>query len=208
MKERAKEELRFPLSWPAGWVRTPLAERKRGRFRDYGKPVEIRRASKRLADQMQRLGATEWVISSNMPLRMDGLPSVRSSDSADSGVAIYFKLRGKDRVLACDRYISVADNVTAIALHVGALRAMERYGVGSLDQAFAGYAALPENTAKDWRSVFGFDERGAVSFTEVEERFRELARGVHPDRGGSHEAMARLSEAKAFAAKECYGYKP
>ena len=50
----------------------------------------------------------------------------------------------------------------------------------------------------------------AVSFTadqrvlmaDVNEAFVEAAKRAHPDAGGNHDEMARLSEAKAFAKKE------
>jgi hypothetical protein len=56
---------------------------------------------------------------------------------------VYFKLHGKDRVLACDKWDRVADNIAAIAAHIDAIRRQDRYGVGTIDQAFAGYSALP-----------------------------------------------------------------
>lgn len=196
---------RYPLAWPAGWKRTPPAERRSARFSSYRQRLEIREASRRLDSQMQKLKASAWLISSNAPLRGDGLPSQREVAPENSGVAVYFKLRGKDRVLACDRYNSLADNVQAIALHIGALRAIERYGVGDLDQAFAGYAALPANTAHDWRAVFGFEHSEAVTLHQVEDRYRELARKAHPDAGGSHDAMGRLGEARFIARKELGG---
>lgn len=196
-------DLRYPLVWPNGWPRTPGRDRKPARFRSYRSNLEIREASRRLDQEMRLIKADDgWLISSNAPLRGDGLPSQRAADPQDSGVAVYFKLRGAARVLACDRYRSLSDNVYAIALHIKALRAIDRYGVGSLDQAFAGYFALPANTAADWRAVFGFSLEQRVSKADIEDAYRQMVRSAHPDTGGSHDAMARLGEAKAFALKE------
>ena len=60
----------------------------------------------------------------------------------DPGVAVYFQLHDKERVLACDKWDTVADNIAAIAAHIDGIRRQDRYGVGTIDQAFAGYSAL------------------------------------------------------------------
>jgi hypothetical protein len=160
----------------------------------------------RLGAELRRLGAKQVVISSNLRLRQDGLPMAgQATQLADPGIAVYFKLNGKDRVLACDRWISAADNMAAIASHIEAIRACDRYGVGTLDQAFTGYAALPANTAANWRDVFGFQVDQRVTWDEVSAAFVAAARSAHPDAGGSHDQMARLSEAKEFARKELQG---
>jgi hypothetical protein len=157
---------------------------------------------RRLNDELRRLGARRIVISSNLRLRTDGLPVASQSKMlADPGVAVYFKLKDQPRVLACDRWFSAADNMAAIAGHIAAIRTQERYGVGTLEQAFAGYAALPavgESGGGNWRIELELAEVPIHQITAavVEERYRALAKQRHPDLpGGSHEAMARLSTA-------------
>lgn len=210
------ERERFPLSWPAGWKRTPYGSRRPAPFHKRASTgssspggyayvqnvrLSVGDATSRLLSELRRLGASSIIISSNLRIRGDGLPYAdQAKRLEDPGVAVYFKIGKGDRVLACDRWNSVADNMAAIAGHINAIRACDRYGVGSLEQAFAGYAALPANTAADWRSVFGLE--GPVSVDAVNARFRELAGAAHPDRGGSHDAMARLTEAKGFALRE------
>ena len=89
-----------------------------------------------------RLGAV--TLSTNIPIRRDGQPFTRFQRPDDPGAAIRFVLDGTaERCLACDKWLRVEDNVAAIAAHVKALRQIERWGVGSREQAFAGYAALP-----------------------------------------------------------------
>ena len=218
------EVQRFPLAWPAGWQRTPKGARRRAAFskvktqhyqsstpgvqgytRRSNEALSVSDATARLSAELRRLGAHEgWVLSTNVTLRLDGLPYSNQREPEDRGAAVYFRL-GATRapiVLACDKWDRVADNIAAIAGHIEAMRAQDRYGVGSLDQAFAGYAALPANTAANWRHVFGLEDKAAVTWGEVEAAFTALARKAHPDAGGSHEEMARLTEAKAFARKE------
>lgn len=109
-------------------------------------------------------------------------------------------------MLACDKWDSVAGNMAAIANHIDALRRVDRYGVGTLDQVFAGYDALPPPGAANrppWRKVFGFKDDQDVSAETIQNAYRELAKLYHPDlQGGSHEAMAMLNEARDAATRE------
>lgn len=199
------EPTRFPLQWPIGWKRT--ASRRVAKFRKGAERLSIADAIGRLKGELRRLGVYDraWLISSNVPTRLDGLPYAGAPQPADPGVAVYFRMGAKrePKVLACDRWTRVADNIAAIAGHIEAIRAQERYGVGSLEQAFAGYTAIPQKTGgADWRAEMGFQPNEQVSLDAMETRYRELARQRHPDSGGSHEAMARLNEARAAARAE------
>jgi hypothetical protein len=220
------EVQRFPLSWPVGWKRTPPHGRRRAKFgkiktnyhaastpgaqewtTKHSERLTVGDGIARLAGELRRMGVRDgdWLISSNLPTRLDGLPYANAAQPADPGVAVYFRMGAKrePRVLACDSWDRVADNLAAIAGHIEALRAIDRYGVGTLEQAFAGYTAIPQKTGgTDWRSEFGFKPDDRVVAEQIEARYRELARQRHPDSGGSHEAMARLNEARTAARQE------
>lgn len=190
---------RYPLTWPIGWRRTAYRRRAQfGRVGEYGKQeLSVADALGRLVRELGRLGATDHVLSTNIPVRLDGLPlSQRVSPPKDPGAALYFRLKGKPRCLACDKWDRVPDNITAIAFHIRALRAVDRYGVGTLDQAFAGYAALPSGVP-NWWDVLEVDPRATLE--DVEKAYRRLAQLLHPDRGGSDDAMARLNGAREAA---------
>jgi hypothetical protein len=208
---------RYPLEWPSGWVRIPAHNRVRADFSQTKHDlvstaegtkrvtrtttVTVIVATRRLEDQLDRLGATNPVLSTNLSLRMDGRP--RSDENPrDPGVAIYFRFKGKATVFACDKYLRVADNIAAIANHIDALRRIERYGVGSIEQALAGYKALPADTAADWRSVFGFDKSARVTHDELQTKYRERASIAHPDKGGTDDAMAHVNRARDYALAE------
>jgi len=214
---RPENVTRSPLSWPIGWKRTQSGQRVPAKFNrkdqryikrpdgsTYAQPftrdLTISEATDQLMAEMARLGARDVVLSTNLDLRLDGLPRSGQRAPYDPGAAVYFKLNRQDRCLACDRFLAVQDNITALARHVEAIRAIDRYGVGTIDQAFAGYAALPAPAA-DWRTTFGF---GALSPTidEVERKYRAMAGAAHPDRGGSDDAMARLNVAIESARAE------
>jgi len=190
----------YPLQWPSGWPRAPYRQRAQfgttGRSK-YGskEPLTINEARKRLSDELDHLGARYVTLSSNLELRLDGAPRSGQAEPRDPGVAVYFRLEGKDAVLACDKWDRSADNIAAIAKHVEALRRIDRWGVGTAAQAFAGYQQLP--SPEQWWQVLGVSERATAE--EVNAAYRSRARQAHPDTGGSTAAMARLNAARAEA---------
>jgi hypothetical protein len=210
---------RYPLAWPHGWPREQ-GRRKAARFysatqhhgvgSSYMKSgkVTISDALDRLERELARLGVNDWeiIVSTNLVLGSRGAPLSNQAEPRDPGAAVYFGLKGKDRVLACDRWDRTADNLAAIAAHIDAIRRVDRYGVGTLDQAFAGYDALPPPSADNrppWRKVLGIAEDENSSADAINAAYRDLARKFHPDApGGSHEAMAQLNEARDAALRE------
>lgn len=213
---------RYPLSWPLGWPRKRAERRARAKFtkgerRHSSQPgsthswvdkksLTVPQGLGRLQLELERLGAREVIISTNVELNSYGDPRGGRRDPDDPGVAVYFKLNKKDRVLACDSWDRTADNLAAVAAHIDAIRRIDRYGVGTLDQAFAGYDALPPPGADNrppWRKVLGIAEDENSSADAINAAYRDLARKFHPDvPGGSHEAMAQLNEARDAALQE------
>lgn len=197
-----KTQQAFPLSWPASWKRTDF--RRVAPFHKIGpsrnrRQVSMNEATIEIYRELKLIGVGDYnvVISTNVELRNDGLPYSNRARPSDPGAAVYFKLKGKDCVLACDKWDRVEDNLTAIAKHVEALRGQERWGVGSVEQAFAGYTALPApgDSGTDWRDVLGVDDSGPRAFEFARDRYRDLAKAAHPDNGGSHARMVVLNNA-------------
>lgn len=203
---------RYPLTWPTGWTRTPAHARKPAPFfatkTVYGQSsswktkerLSMAQAMERLLGELTRLGARSEVLSTNIELRLDGLPRSNQPAPKDPGVAVYFTLKGQPRCLACDRWTRVEDNVAALAAHIECIRAVDRYGVGTVEQAFTGYAALPADAATDWHLVLGVQAHTPTN--DVEEAYRRLARQQHPDVGGSTVQMARLNAAREAFRRE------
>src|SRR3546814_9529449 len=96
--------------------------------------VTIATALDRLEAELTRLGARGIILSSNLERTLSGAPRSGQADPADPGVAVYFTLKGKDTVLACDRWYRAADNMVAIAKHIEAIRGMDRWGVGRSEE--------------------------------------------------------------------------
>lgn len=190
----------YPLAWPDGWKRTRPASRRQSRYK-----VSFAHARDDLADELRMLARRESdiVISSNVPTRRDGLPLSGHREPDDPGVAAYWITpSGEQRVIACDTWDTVRENVRAVGLAVSALRLLERTGASEiLDRAYTGFAALPpQGGATDWPSVLSVEP--TATRVEVELRYRELARIHHPDRGGDAETMTKINAARDAALRE------
>ena len=190
----------YPLQWPGGRPRTGAYRRKRASFSSDRRSLSVADALKRLQGELDRIGARYPVISSNVELRLDGLPRSGQREPDDPGVALYFDLKSEPHCLPCDTYNRVADNIAAIAKHIEATRAIERYGVASIKEMFAGFHALPAPGQAEsalWWNVLGLDRTATLD--QIEAAYRTKAKSAHPDAGGSHAAMAELNAARQQA---------
>lgn len=186
----------YPLSWPTNWPRTPRARIGWSSFMQHS-AVEC---SKKLLDEVRLMGGRNIIISTNVRLRLDGLPYSNQKQPDDCGAAVYFNWRDKPIVFACDRWRTVEENLWAIAKHIEALRGQERWGVGDLEQAFAGYVALPAPASAQWWTVLGVNQNATVE--EIRSAYREKVKHVHPDVGGNHDQFVEVQQAYEQALRE------
>lgn len=186
----------FPLCWPVGFPRAK--SRSRARYRASHTP-----ALRGLIKEIKLLGCPDWnvIISTNMPVQRNGLPYVSGRLLPDPGVAVYFRLKERQMVLACDKWDRLEDNIRAIEMTVEAMRGLDRWGCSDiLDRAFTGFAALPPppgQGSQPWWEVLGCDQRDSLPV--IETMYRAKTRQCHPDTGGSHDKMADLNRAIAEA---------
>lgn len=206
----------YPLSWPDGWRRTKI--RQYGRFNTkrrvasshnpnfsykQSEKLSVAQARDRVMEVLRLLGidSRDVILSTNLDVRLDGLPRSGQKAPSDPGVAIYWKKK-KDlthKVMAIDQYQKVEDNLAAIAATLEAMRAIERHGGAViLERAFTGFQSLP--SPNDWRHVLGFEN--TPSLETARERYRFLARQRHPDVGGTEGMMSELNRAMADAERE------
>lgn len=175
------QEHAYPLRWPKEWTRTKIPGKSAFQ------PRTVHQAMEELEFQLKKLGASHIVVSSNVTL---GPPP------ADKGVCVYFRLRDRPYALPCDKWAKVEENIWVLAKHIEGLRASERWGVGTLDRVFEGYAALPppgSSAGGSWWDILGVT--ATATFEATQEAYRLKARAYHPDTGGDSGTMAVINAA-------------
>ncbi|MCB9135138.1 MAG: J domain-containing protein [Anaerolineales bacterium] len=177
----------YPLQWPLGWPRTKYP--KRARF-----DTSFASARDGLLDELRRLGARNVIISTNLELRLDGLPKAARRQPVDCGAAVYFVLAGQQQCIPCDRWNRIEDNLRAISLTVEALRGLERWGAKeTVSAAFRGFHALPAPSPETWWDILELHPQATEN--EIRTAFRRLARLTHPDAGGDPDEFIKLQNA-------------
>lgn len=190
----------YPLSWPIGWKKTERYRRSTSKFGSKSFAV-VRDV---LFDELRRFRAKDIILSTNIPLRKDGIPYAGYRQPDDVGVAVYFQLEKWNgnkmiktpMVFACDKWAKIEENIYAIYKTIEALRGVERWGSSDLmERSFTGFMALPPAAStikREWWEVLGVS-RFEKSPDFIKERYRELARANHPDNGGSASKMAEIN---------------
>ena len=217
---------KYPLTWPAGWKRSQ--SRANANFskgeRQYStdpanrsswlkrRDLTVNDATQRVLKALRIFGVLEGdaIISTNVELRLDGLPRSNQPEPADPGAAVYWQRvgdKGGFKCMAIDRYDRVADNIAAIAATLDAMRAIERHGGALiLDRAFMGFTALPapgQTAGKGWREILGFGPDITPARREVEVSYKVMRSKYHPDKpGGSAEMFDTVQRAWELAQQE------
>ncbi len=180
----------YPLDWPTGWPRTNSPEISRFK-------ITFDRARTDLHIELERLGASNVVLSTNVELRLDGHPYASRRPPEDKGVAVYFSYRGKSMTFACDRWNKIEDNIQSIRKTIEAIRGIERWGASDMiERAFSGFTAVEDKSAKKrtWYEILECQENDSPE--HVRRSFLRLSAKYHPDKvGGCVVAFKRLSVA-------------
>lgn len=195
----------YPLKWPAGIPET--RNRIDSQFKNGGF-LTPDRAVRDVLNELRMLNASHIVISTNVPIRNDGLPYADAARRKidNPGVAVYFMRKEKQQVFACDKYLTVPENMRAIAKTIEALRGIERWGTGdAVDRAFSGFTALPApamEMGRHWSSVL--DCPASADFDDIKTAYNRMAKKYHPDNQATGDAarMAEINAAYDQAKKE------
>ena len=183
----------YPLCWPAGWPRTEHKDRPAYMG---GKSPTWTNLMSRLNREMRLMDGAGFVLSSDRPLRHDGIPYAEPSTGEDPGAAIYFHRGETPYVFAQDLYQRLNDNVRSLCLAIEGLRQIERHGGDKImERTFQGFEALPAPQDKPWWAET-LELTGTFRLADAENAYRRIARRVHPDHpGGSDVAMRHLNDA-------------
>ncbi len=183
----------YPLQWPVGRPRRDYWKRETSNF-----DTSMSKARDALFNELKLLGTKHVVLSSNVPLRLDGKPYATFPAIKDPAVAVYFSYRDKQMCFACDRWNKIEDNIQAIRKTIEALRGIARWGTGDMLQAaFTGFAALPPpivaGMKRPWWEVLGVVQN--CTREQAKQAYRELASTHHPDKGGDPKRMSEINVA-------------
>lgn len=183
----------YPLCWPDIIPRS--ARREKSRFdTTLAKALDNVRSSLELFGKNSGRPVKEIVLSSNCTLGV--------TRPTDPGVAAWFMWDGEQVCIPVDRYDNAEANLQAIHHIIEARRVELRHGTLALVKAsFRGFRALPDPTRRTWRQVLNIAD-GVNDLTLVTDAFRSRAAKAHPDKGGSHDAMAELNRAMQQAEAE------
>lgn len=188
----------YPLQWPVGWPRTSATTRQRANFSvKYVRSFASVRDE--LLNELRLLGVKRHtiVLSTNVPLRRDGLPYANQAQPEDVGIAVYFALGDDQKCFPCDKWNRIEDNMRAISLTINALRGMERWGSKQMvEAAFAGFAPLPaggEDSPDAWWTVLHVEPD--ASMADIASAYKRQAMLNHPDRGGDATMFHRIQHA-------------
>jgi hypothetical protein len=178
----------YPLQWPVGYKRTSWQQS--GRF-----DTSFGAARDKIVKELRLMGAKDVIISTNVPLRNDGLPYANFKAIQDTGVAVYFTFEKDQMVFCCDKWKKVEDNMQAICKTINSFRMMPQWGVSDmLKRAFTGFKALPEEIiVKQWWETLGVNKNATKD--DIVRAYRNLAKVHHPDVGGSHIMFTSINDA-------------
>ena len=189
-------DLRFhPLTeWPA--KPTPAAQRKsRWTFRaSWNNTLQL------LEDELLKLGARDVVVSAALrpeDIRIDGWPRSNATPTQPGIILSFASKHGPLRYLT-DRYEFWQHNLRAIALGLGALRAVDRYGITERGEQYVGWKAIPASTGGESPITLlskVADIPLALEGTDPRALYRQALKKAHPDHGGSRELLEQVQDA-------------
>lgn len=196
---------KFPLSWPAGYPVTN--NRQPSSFK-----VTFLKARDEMINEFKLLlGDTRsLVISCNMPHDTKGVLTGKSPLMyPNPGVAVYFTFNGEEKVIACDHWRHLHENIRAIGITVSALRSLERQKCTQiLSRAMGDMKALPQNAGASngaWWDVLCVKETDLISV--IKERYNDLIKIYHPDKPTGNKDMFNMVTNAYQEARRAKGFK-
>lgn len=185
------------LDWPAGFERTDAANRERNNRYE----ATLRESIDDLETELDRLGVDHWRLSTDARHQKRN-PNYPYADAVpdDPSAVVRWSMDDEQFAVACDAYSRLRDNVRTLDMYIREKRKMEQRPVETGESEFAN-ARLPSGDDSD--SVIAseppHDVLGVARDADPEEvrkAFRQKARTLHPDQGGSEQEFKRVREAR------------
>ena len=186
------------LDWPDGFERTPESERE---SYPHGFRVTRTQAFETILDELRKMDARNVQVQTDAPHTVENPHRPYADrDPEDPGVVVYFERDGQQFAVPCDRWDNLRDNAQAIAKYLDAKRALERYGVQTVESEFSTQALPSADEEVVVSDVLPphrvLDVAADASDDVVRAAARELKKQHHPDNGGDAEAFQRVVEAE------------
>ena len=192
------------LDWPDGFERTPTSDQEPY---PHGFRVTRSRAFDNILDELRKMDARDVQLDTGAEHqeRNPNKPYANSSFD-DPGVVVRFERDGQQFAVPCDRWDNPRDNAQAIARYLDAKRALERYGVETVESEFSTQRLPPGNDERETVVVgeapsqpdphvvleVAPDAGDAVVKAAARQKLAEN----HPDQGGDRDQFRRVKEAK------------
>lgn len=149
--------------------------------------------------ELARWSVREFIVSRNRTRTLSG--------SGDVGVAVWWVAKDKSlRVLACDRWATLGENMHAIVLTLDAMRGLERWGAYTAEQAAEGAKlALPPPAGSetiDWRLVLAVTGMDALPKADLLDIANARYRRAAANASGDDAELRRLNLAIEAARKD------
>jgi len=184
------------LDWPAGWERTPPAQRERNRSFE----ASLASTTDDLATEMDRMDVDSWRASiGNQHTKSNGLP-LHNANPDDPGFVLRWTDDGEQFAVACDDYSRLRDNLRTVYLWVHETRMRSQRPVKTGDTEFAA-ARLPSGDEEETVVATAaphevLEVAPDASDAVVEAAYRQKIKSAHPDQGGDAASVARVKNAK------------
>lgn len=190
----------YPLAWPPHRARTPAHNREGKRYEVAGLVEAIGTVDREVERWRKRGAGGERIVNYEITTNHIG----RGAAPADPGAALWFTIAGGPitgpaelRVLACDKFRDLPQNVRALSLTMERLRHVAEVGAYTLIAAVEGAKMLPPPERPiDWRAVLGLGETATLIAANATYRALALEAGEGSDR------LKELNAAIAAARKE------
>ena len=187
------------LDWPAGFERTPAAERERNRSFE----ATLGATTKELATEMDRMDVDEYRGEiGNSHTKSNGLP-LHNANPDDPGFVLRWVDDGEQFAVACDDSPRLRDNVRYVLKWVHETRMRGQRPVQTGDSEFAA-ARLPPGDGEDAvvgtatsqppHEVLGVAPDAPENVIESAARARKAE--THPDNDGDSDEFQRVVEAE------------
>lgn len=148
-----------------------------------------------LERECRMLGARKVVVElaiTEADLRVDGQPYA-GAKPRHPGVTVAFESTHGPLKYTADKFATWIENLRAIALGLEALRKVDRYGMTSRGEQYAGWKALPSGSTEE-----AMVERGRQIIRDHGGDVRRALAAVHPDRPeGDEDAFKAVNAARA-----------